>query len=227
EYEDERIEICSQSPMDFIPRGHVTGTLYTWTVEPVNTISGSSDQATPQNSLNQILSNTGDAPAVINYTVTPILNSCPGIPFDVAVTVQPSPGIEFSIPDQIICSGNLTSEVNITSEVPGAIFSWVSRSNGIEGVDPNGANIIPVQNLVNPTSAPLVVEFEITASTPGETTCEGVPIIYSITVTPPINIAPSVSDFSGYQISCFGAGDGAIQLNPSGGDGNYKVSWSG
>src|SRR5690606_5081233 len=84
EYEDERIEICSQSPMDFLPQGHVVETLYTWTVEPVNTISGSSDQATPQNSLNQILSNTGDAPAVINYTVTPILNSCPGIPFDLA-----------------------------------------------------------------------------------------------------------------------------------------------
>src|SRR5690606_17247194 len=114
-----------------------------------------------------------------------------------------------------------------TSEVPGAIFSWVSRSNGIEGVEPNGTNIIPVQNLVNPTSAPLVVEFEITASTPGETTCEGIPIIYSITVNPPIKIAPSVSDFSGYQISCFGANNGVIQLNPSGGDGNYEIFWSG
>src|SRR5690606_34869821 len=38
EYEDERVEICSQSPMDFIPQGHVVGTLYTWTAEPVNTI---------------------------------------------------------------------------------------------------------------------------------------------------------------------------------------------
>src|SRR5690606_40066749 len=95
------------------------------------------------------------------------------------------------------------------------------RSNGVEGVAVSGTDVIPSQVLINPTREPIVVEYEVRASTSSENSCEGIPKIYSITVNPSIEAEPLISNFSGYQISCSGAGDGSIQLDVSGGDGNY------
>src|SRR5690606_29149131 len=127
----------------------------------------------------------------------------------------------------MVCTGTATEEVTIVSEVAGASFTWVSRSNGVEGVAVSGNNVIPSQSLTNPTREPIVVEYEVRASTSSDNSCEGVPRIYSITVNPSIEAEPFISDFSGYQISCFGAADGAIQLDVSGGDDNYTFSWTG
>ena len=226
-YGDAKVEICSSEMLAFIPANHIPGTLYSWTVAAADGISGSSNQPDPQASLLQTLENNGDAPATVIYTLSPLLGSCLGEPFDLAVTVQPSPGIDFSVPDQMICTGNATQEVVIGSDVAGASFTWVSRANGAEGVAASGTNIIPSQALINPTRQSIVVEYEVRASTASNNSCEGSPKIYSITVNPSIEAEPLISDFSGYQISCYGAGDGTIQPNPSGGDGNYTFSWTG
>src|SRR5690606_11408860 len=226
-YGNSEVEICSGELLEFIPAAHIPGTLYSWTVDPGNNISGSTNQPNPQNSLVQTLENNADAPATMVYTITPILGNCEGEPFTLTVIVQPSPGITFSLPDQMVCTGTATEEVTIVSEVAGASFTWVSRSNGVEGVAVSGNNVIPSQSLTNPTREPIVVEYEVRASTSSDNSCEGVPRIYSITVNPSIEAEPFISDFSGYQISCFGAADGAIQLDVSGGDDNYTFSWTG
>lgn len=227
-YTNEQLEICSESPLDYTPENHIAGTLYTWSVADNDAIAGSTDQITPQSSLIQTLKNNGNTPAFITYTIIPVLGSCPGNPFELTVTVQPSPAISFSIPEQVICSGNSTEEVRIESDVPGALFSWIAKANGVQGVTTSGnSNIIPAQNLINPTEQPIVVEFEITASTVAQGTCEGIPKIYAITINPPLQTEPSISNFSGYQISCFAANDGFIQPNPSGGNGNFQIVWSG
>src|SRR5690554_4548424 len=226
-YQNTEVEICSGELLEFIPANHIPGTLYSWTVVPVNGISGLTSQTNPQNTLIQTLENNGDAPATVAYTVTPLLGDCEGEPFTLTVTIQPSPGIAFSLADQVICTGTATQEVTIDSEVAGASFTWVSRSNGVEGVAVGGTDVIPSQLLINPTREPIVVEYEVRASTSSENSCEGVPKIYSITVNPSIEAEPLISNFSGYQISCSGAGDGSIQLDVSGGDGNYTFSWTG
>jgi gliding motility-associated-like protein len=226
-YGNSEAEICSGELLEFIPANHIPGTLYSWTVVPENGISGSTSQTNPQNSLSQTLENNGDTPATVIYTITPLLGDCQGDPFILTVTVQPSPRIIFSLPDQVICTGNTTEEVTIGSEVAGASFTWVSRSNGVEGVAESGSDNIPSQSLINPTREPIIVEYEVHASTSSGNSCEGIPKIYSITVNPRIEVDPLLSDFSGYQISCSGAGDGSIQLDVSGGDGNYTFSWTG
>lgn len=226
-YADSEVEICSGELFDFIPANHIPGTLYSWTVNPANDVSGSSNQPNPQSSLVQKLENNADAPAKITYTLTPILGDCMGTPFTLTVTVQPSPDIAFSLPEQMICTGSTTEEVILFSEVADASFSWVSRSNGVQGVAASGTDVIPSQLLINPTREPIVVEYEIRAATSSENSCEGIPKIYSITVNPSIEAEASISDFSGYQISCSDARDGAIQLDVSGGDGNFIVSWTG
>jgi len=226
-YEDGEAEICSGEVLDFIPPGHIPGTRYSWTVSSVDGISGAFAQTGPQNSLVQTLENSGDAPATIVYTITPLLDACTGEPFNLSVTVQPSPGIGFSLPDQVLCTGSSTQEVIMESEVEGATFTWVSRANGVQGVATGGTDVIPVQTLVNSSNQAITVEYEVRATTPSGDSCEGIPKIYTITVNPSIQVGVTLSEFSGYQISCFGAGNGSIQLNPSGGDGNYQFTWTG
>lgn len=226
-YADEKVEICSGEVLDFTPKNHISGSRYSWTVNPLSTVSGSLDQVNSQNSLIQTLVNNGDVPAKVIYTLTPYLGDCPGEPFTLTVTVQPSPGIDFSIPDQVICTAGTTQEVKITTEVKGAAISWVARANGVDGVLSSGTDRIPFQTLTNPTRQPIVVEYEVLAATQAGAGCEGVPQRYTITVNPSIQAESLLSDFSGYGISCHGAGDGSIQLTPSGGDGNYQFSWQG
>ncbi len=50
----------------------------------------------------------------------------------------------------------------------------------------------------------------------------------SFTLTDPDSITAhaTVSDFNGYNISCFGANTGTIQLNPTGGDGTFTYLWN-
>jgi hypothetical protein len=67
------------------------GTQYTWTVASNNSISGEANEATPQNSITQTLTNVSNAPVTVTYTVTPIANGCSGAAFTVSVTVNPKP----------------------------------------------------------------------------------------------------------------------------------------
>src|SRR5690606_37680550 len=226
--ENAQVEVCSGSPWTYLPDNHQSGWLYTWTARTEGEVTGIGEQSSPQASLTQTLVNRGNNPATVIYEVRPLFGTCSGDEFELAVTVQPAPAIDFSVADQVICSGNQSAEVILFSEVPGATFSWTANANGALGVTARGdSNRIPIQTLVNPGDRPIVVEYEITASTSSQSSCEGIPQRYTITVNPAINPDPVVSDFSGYAISCFGAMDGSIDLNLSGGDSDYIISWTG
>lgn len=226
-YQDETIEICSSQTLDFTPQNFVVGSNFIWTVSAGTNISGAEPSSEATASIQQELVNSSNTPENVVYTLTPFLGDCPGSPFTLTVLVQPSPSINFSIEDQILCTGTESQEVNISSDVTGAVISWTSLSNGVSGVKPSGTNSIPAQNLINPTSEPIDVEFLVIASTEGQNNCEGLPKIYTIKVNPSISINDEVSDYSGFGISCFGANDGRITLNPQGGNGNLKISWTG
>ena len=227
-YLDETLEICSGTVLDFTPEGLVPGSLFTWTVNPVPGISGAEASTVPSPSIENLLLNSTNGPINLLYQITPFLGTCPGRPFSLIVTVQPSPGISFSVPDQNLCTGTSSEEVLISSAVPGATFSWTASANGVEGVSLSGeGNTIPVQNLINPTVNPITVEYQVTAFTGSQESCSGIPQIYTITVNPSISLIEEVSDFSGFGISCFGANDGRISVIPTGGNGNFTFSWIG
>ncbi|NBR13328.1 MAG: hypothetical protein EBU01_01955, partial [Crocinitomicaceae bacterium] len=68
------------------------GTTYTWsapTLNPSNSITGGSAQASAQPSISQTLTNTTTASATATYTVTPTSGTCVGNTFTVTVTVDP------------------------------------------------------------------------------------------------------------------------------------------
>ncbi|WP_373522639.1 PKD domain-containing protein [Aquiflexum sp.] len=226
-YQDGEMEICSSQVSTFTPQNMAPGSTFTWTVTAPATVSGAVASAEPQNSIPLELVNSSNSPQTVIYNITPFLGICQGQPFSLTVTVLPSPSIEFSLADQTLCTGTESQEVVISSNVAGAVISWTSVANGVSGVLPNGKNTIPIQNLFNPTSEPITVDFNVFASTGGQSNCEGLPKIYQITVNPSITLLDEVSDFSGFGISCFGANDGRISIDPQGGNGNFTLTWTG
>lgn len=227
-YQDETLEICSGSNLDFTPKGLVPGSTFTWIVNPIPGITGATSSSQPSPSIKNTLINTLNEPRILIYQITPFIGTCPGKPFSLVVTVLPSANISFSIPDQVLCTGTSSEAISISSDVASATFSWTAVANGVAGVSLSGnGNTIPIQNLTNPTSNPITVEYKVTAFTGSQNSCSGIPQIYRITVNPSISLIEDVSDFSGFGISCFGANDGRISVLPKGGNGNFTFTWTG
>ena len=106
-----------------------TGTQYTWTVSNPGNITGASAETTPQNVISQTLTNTGTTDITINYTVTPIFNTCEGTPFQVAVTVTAPINVTATITNASCFEdgaflGNGAIEISITGGVAPYTATW-------------------------------------------------------------------------------------------------------
>jgi len=227
-YEDALLDVCSEQEFNFVPEGFLQGTSFTWTSNEVAGVAGNTSSNERQNSLTQTLLNETNVPLTVTYTITPFSGDCIGNSFELEVTVQPSPSINFSLPVQTLCTGDSSEEIIISSDVTNAEFSWTANPNGADGVTLSGTgNSIPIQTITNPTNSPILVEYFVTATTSTANSCSGNPKVYTIMVNPTIILNSSISDYSGFQISCNGVNDGFIQLDPKGGSGNFNFQWTG
>lgn len=227
-FPSDSLNVCSEEPISYLPTGSNAATLFTWKAEETLGISGSIDAETPQPRIQQTLTNDTNEVLTILYTVTPVQGGCVGDPFELVISVQPAPSLEFSIPEQEICTGSTTDEVVLSSDVSGASFSWKVDPKGLQGVIESGTNnLIPAQSIVNPFSESITLDYQVLVSSSEGSNCSGIPRTYRITVFPEINIKAAVSDYNGYGVSCKGADDGFIKLDISGGGGSYEISWSG
>jgi gliding motility-associated-like protein len=227
DYQNEELEICSGESFNFQPSGFIPGTTFTWDETSPNEIQGASESSTPSNTISQQLINTSNQLQEVRYLITPKLGDCPGDPFELLVKVAPSPSINFSVPDQILCTGSTSQEVSLSSDVTGATFSWTA-SPQITGLISSGTGPeIPAMTLENPTNSPIEIRFEVLVNTNTAGSCSGTPRIYTITVNPDIAIQATIPDYNGFQISCNGANDGSIKLALTGGNGQYEIDWTG
>ena len=133
--------------------------------------------------------NTSSNPITSTIIIVPLYTyggkTCEGTPKSYQITVNPAAKVDFSLPNQIICSNTLTTAVNLSSTTPNVNISWSAVNvTGITGIIVSGTNQIPVQNLVNTTNAPLTVVYKAKAVTNGDAACEGVETEYKITVNP-------------------------------------------
>ncbi|WP_445715203.1 PKD domain-containing protein [Flavobacterium sp.] len=136
-----------------------------------------------------IANNTALNPITATITVVPTFtyngSSCTGNSIQFTITVNPSPVVNFSESNQIICSEENTTEVQLTSTTAAVIFNWTAvQPAGITGVITAGTNTIPVQNLINTTNAPISITYEAYAITSDVSACQGVISNYTITVLP-------------------------------------------
>ncbi|WAC39429.1 PKD domain-containing protein [Pedobacter sp. SL55] len=133
--------------------------------------------------------NNSSNPITSEMTVVPLYTyagrTCEGTPKSYRITVNPAARVDFSLPNQTICSNTISAVVNLTNTTSDVDFTWTAQSvAGIVGLATNGSNQIPAQTLVNTTNAPITIVYKAKATTLGAASCEGVETEYCITVNP-------------------------------------------
>ncbi|MFZ9942185.1 MAG: PKD-like domain-containing protein [Bacteroidia bacterium] len=127
--------ICSGTSVTFNLDANTTPASYIWTSVPATFITGSSSNAVPSSatSFTDNLVNSGTVPGYVVYTITPIAFGCPGVPFVDSVLVQPDPAVQFGPSSQMICSGDTSALIQLSSQVPGVTYSWTATSTTVTG----------------------------------------------------------------------------------------------
>ncbi len=190
--------ICSTTAFTVSPtNGGATivpaGTTYTWTVIDNPNVTGESNQASAQPSISQTLTNTSTIPQTVTYTVTPVsgaAGNCPGQPFNITVTVNPTPVLT-SETSLTRCS-NESGTYTATSATPGTTFSWTRGAvAGISNPAGSGSTATATETLINTTSNPIDVTYIYTLTANGCTNTQSVVVkvfptpTLSSTQTPP------------------------------------------
>ena len=156
------------------------------------------------------------SPGVYNVTVTDS-NNC---------TISKS--FTITEPDELVATGVISNNngfgiscngaddgsinLNVSGGTAGYTYSWSSPDGG-SGLSVNSKD----QSGLGPGT------FNVTVSDANN--CSDTA---SFTITEPdaLTMSNLISDTNGFEISCFGANDGTIDITPSGGSGNYTYSWS-
>ncbi|MFZ4633963.1 MAG: beta strand repeat-containing protein, partial [Saprospiraceae bacterium] len=165
--------------------GPVAGATYTWTNS--NTAIGLGASGTG-NIPAFTATNAGTAPISGTITVTVSYSNggvtCPGVQTSsFIITVNPTPTVNQPV-NQVVCSGNATNAVTLTSIVPGTTFNWTNNTPAI-GLPGSGTGNIPSFVAVNNGVSPVTATITITpVYTNGGITCSGTPRAFTIIVNP-------------------------------------------
>ncbi|WP_338647768.1 PKD-like domain-containing protein [Flavobacterium sp. KS-LB2] len=227
--------ICSNTSFSIVPADGAgntvpVGTTYSWSAPVVTGGMTGGVALANQTTIKGTLTNPTNDVQTATYTVTPKSGTCAGPSFMAVVTVNPSPKVQFSGPNQILCSGSASSLISISSLTTGNVtFNWTATiPTGITGATGSGTETIQTQTLVNVTATALTVIYTATATFENNgVSCSGPPLEYKITVNPAINTSSILSNFNGFNVSTVDADDGAINVTVTGGSGTYTYLWSG
>jgi gliding motility-associated-like protein len=165
--------ICSGATTNIALLSSPAGATFAWTATQT-AISGAS--AGSGNTISQVLTSTSNALGTANYTITPTLDSCVGLPISTIINVNPLPNATATPAFSTICSGNSVN-IPLTSSLTGTTFSWVSSQNNVTGAYAASGNLVN-QNLTLTGSNGSVV-YTITPTSNG---CDGPDITNTITV---------------------------------------------
>ena len=168
--------ICSGSTSNILLTSTPVGATFAWTAFQTDA-SGAS--AASGSTIAQVLSSPGNFVGSVDYTITPTLNSCVGLPIHSIMTINPTPVAVATPATTTICSGTATN-IPLTSLVTGTTFAWTVVQNNVSGATAgNGTSI--AETLTATTANPGSVVYTITPTANG---CVGLPITVTITVTP-------------------------------------------
>lgn len=130
--------------------------------------------------------NTGTTPITATITVTPTLDSCPGIPSSYTITVNPTP-IATPPPDVIACHDQSATSGPFTSNVAGTTFDWTNSDPSI-GLGASGSGTVPVFTGINTGTTPITATITVTPTAFG---CTGPDSTFTITINPlPVIVFP-------------------------------------
>ncbi|MCL9769294.1 T9SS type B sorting domain-containing protein [Flavobacterium sp. HXWNR69] len=153
--------ICSGTTTGINLTSSVAGTTFNWTVVSQTNVTGAT--AGSGTVISDTLTATTASNGVVVYSVTPIANGCPGTPITVQAIVTPLPIVIPTNSNPSFCSGG-TTNIQLSSNVTGATFSWTVVGANITGATAGSGNTISqTLNMVAGTTAPAEVIYEIIA----------------------------------------------------------------
>lgn len=143
---NQTVNTCDGQKMNFIPKGTPAGTQYQWVfsdLSPSFSLSGYTDNDSVfKSSITQTLSNNSNNIIYANYSVSTITNGCPGLPFQLKATVNPTPTVKI-IGAANICENALdTLTLRFTGTSP-----W-----SISYIDNKDSSLTQINGLANPNS---------------------------------------------------------------------------
>ena len=160
------------------------GTAFTWTCTCGPDILGCSGNATPSTLLSFLLENTGMVQETAVYHIIPGYSfdglTCYGPETDYSVTVSPTAHMLFTPDADTICSGGFTN-INLSSDVAGASFSWTASPPGAVSGQTGGSGGVIAQQLFNSLLVPGNATYTVT---PRAYNCDGQPDDVTATVNP-------------------------------------------
>lgn len=107
--------ICSAQRAIFTLASHVTGTTFTWNaIGSSGYVNGYSPGS--GNSISQTLNNTGPSIETVTYTAYPTANGCMGTSNQAVATVDPVPGVSYTL-----CNDNITTITAQSIKLKGGI----------------------------------------------------------------------------------------------------------
>ncbi|WP_044626270.1 T9SS C-terminal target domain-containing protein [Neotamlana nanhaiensis] len=215
------LTICSGVTFDISPDetngdNVPSNTSYIWdtpTIAPTGSVTGASNETVGASSISQTLTNTTINPATVTYTVTPTSGNCAGTPFTVTITVNPSISVTETIANST-CYNSQSGSIDIS--ITGGVPFTSGNLYQITWIGPNGftSNIEDINNL-EPG------DYTVTINDNG-----GCPYSNTYTIIEPEELIFSNVYFDPETISCFGANDGNIGIDISGGTTPYTYNWT-
>jgi len=176
--------ICSGTTASIALSSSITGTTYNWTVVQSDVSGAVAGSGT---SISQTLIATNTVAGTATYTITPVLNGCPGTPVTTTITVNPSPKAIATPFTQAICSGS-TAHIALSADIAGTTYTWTATANNVTGAADGSGNAI-AQTLATGSFTGSVSYLII----PEAGGCAGDPVIATAVVhpLPIINITKS------------------------------------
>ena len=168
--------LCSGNSTAIILSSTINNTTYDWNVVQTNVTGATAGSG---DTIDQIITTVGSKSGEAVYSVTPTVNSCPGISLLIKITVNPIPEVIANPSAETVCSG-ATTNILLTSNVVGTLFSWTVDQLGVIGGYSSTGNSI-VQNLKNVGTLQGTADYTITPSNNG---CVGIPVVVTATVIP-------------------------------------------
>jgi gliding motility-associated-like protein len=219
--------ICNGETINLALTSHTPATTWTWHVNSPAGITGASDDNTgTQTSISQTLFNSTDGARQLNYNITPrVYGACDLEHITASVWVNPIPEMEASPADTILCYGDATV-INIRNMNPQVQGQWVydlqvDAEPGISGFSASGrytSSTDLTETLFNTATSDRKIVYSFTPRIilpDGSQECEGETVTVTLTVHPLITYNTELSDYNGYNISCFGYNNGSIRLTPT------------
>lgn len=173
--------VCSGAPFNVTPTSAngASSMKYAWTaaLQSGSGVSGFSNQSTAVSApISQTLMNTSAAPAVVRYTVTPMVGTCSGTPFNFDVTVNQNTIVSSFNVAHVTCTdtggitvtsptgSGFTYSVNGTNFQSSPVFSnlaagnytlWVRNSSSCTATSPFTVNPRPTVGCEAPVAYPV------------------------------------------------------------------------